>query len=310
MNSHQINIIPSNQIDKQKWDKCIARSDNGTIYAQSFYLDTMSTNWNGLVLNDYDAIMPLCWKKKYGLSYLYQPAFIRHTAVIGNHVTDKIVNAFFSAIPKHFKYWDIDLKENNINPQTITAAHLSVNRRRNFFLPLNKEYEEINKEYKRLGQRMLKKGNENKIVITRNCSPHEVIDFYKKHYSVLHKKISERDYKKLLSAATIALKTGLAATYLAKTFTGKTVASYLILKDDKFIYSLIGGSDITGKETGAFYLLTDAAIKDHSNSERTFRFEGSDKKGIAFFNSQFNPVPMEYYNVKFNGLPWPLNLLK
>lgn len=310
MHSHQINIIPSHQINKEKWDDCIKRSTNGTIYAQSFYLDTMSTNWDGMVLNDYEAIMPLCRGKKYGFSYLYQPSFIRHTAIYGNNVTHEIINAFFSAIPKHFKYWDIDLKENSINPHTITASHLSLMKRRNFFLSLNKKYEEINKEYKRLAQRMLKKANENKIEVIRNCDPEEVINFYKKHYGLLHKKISEEDYKKLLSATVIALNTGNAATYLAKTSTGNIIASYLILKDDKFIYSLMGGTNTTGKETGAFYLLTDAAIKDYSNSERIFRFEGSDKKGIAFFNSQFDPIAVDYYNVKFNKLPWPLKLLK
>jgi hypothetical protein len=62
--------------------------------------------------------------------------------------------------------------------------------------------------------------------------------------------------------------------------------------------------------SGAFDLLTDAAIKDPAGTNRIFRFEGSDKKGIAFFTSQFNTGRMHYHHLKLNRLPWPLKLLK
>ena len=31
--------------------------------------------WDALVLDDYAAVMPLTWRRKYGTRYLYQPAF-------------------------------------------------------------------------------------------------------------------------------------------------------------------------------------------------------------------------------------------
>ena len=57
-------------------------------------------------------------------------------------------------------------------------------------------------------------------------------------------------------------------------------------------------------------MATDAAIKDFSGSSKTFRFEGSDKEGIAFFNSQFGSFETEYLRIKMNSLPWPVNYLK
>lgn len=310
MASQQIDIIPSDKINKQKWDKCIIGSANGTIYARSFYLDIMSNDWDGLVLNDYEAVMPLTWKKKYGFYYLYQPAFTRHTAIIGNNVTYEIVNAFFSAIPGRFKYWDIDLKEASVNPAHIAISNLCFTRRNNFFLPLDRVYNEIYNDYKRLAHRMIRKANEYDIIIKRNSDPAEVVNFYKKHYLHLHKSITTDDYAKLVAALTIACKNKNAAMYIATTPTGKIIATYGILNDEQYIYSLIGGSDEAGKQQGAFYLLTDAVIKDHAGTGKTFRFEGSDIKGIALFNSHFNPKPVEYYHLKYNGLPWPLKLLK
>ena len=70
-----IQYIQNKEINKAKWDDSITESSNGLIYAYSWYLDTMSKNWDALVLNDYEAVLPLTWNKKYGVYYLYQPWF-------------------------------------------------------------------------------------------------------------------------------------------------------------------------------------------------------------------------------------------
>ena len=304
----KISYLSHAGIDKLKWDRCIETAANGLIYASSYYLDAMSENWDALILNDYEVVMPLVWKKKYGFNYLYQPFFIGSLGIFGN-VSDKTVNQLLNAIPNQFKYADIDFKENIINPEKITLKNAQLKKRNNFLLDLNKKYPEIYKDYKRLTTRMIKKAAENKVEIIKSCEPFEVIEFYEKNYKNEHKNIKSRDYKRLLAATNIAFEKGKAATWLAKK-NGETIASYMILKDEKFIYSLIGGSNQQGKKYGAFYLLTDAAIKDYAETKRIFRFEGSDKKGIAFFNSQFNPAPVHYYHLKLNRLPWPVKLLK
>jgi len=304
----KVSYLPQANIDKQKWDRCIDTAPNGLIYAYSFYLDAMSKNWDALILNDYEIVMPLTWNKKYGLYYLYQPFFTKTLGIFGN-ISDEIVNLFLHAIPKHFKYLDIDFKENIIQPEKVTLPKLQLKKRNNFLLDLNKKYEQIYSEYKRLAVRMLKKAAVHNVEILRNRNVNEVIDFYRKYYTTEHPEIDLDDYKRLAAACNIALKRMQATTYVAES-NGQVIAVYLVLKDEKFIYSLIGGSNKTGKNCGAFYLLTDAAIKDNSGTNRTFRFEGSDKKGIAFFNMQFNPVPIHYYHLTLNRLPWPIKIFK
>jgi len=304
----KISYLSHAGIDKLKWDRCIETAANGLIYASSFYLDAMSDHWDALILNDYETVMPLVWKKKYGFNYLYQPFFIGSLGVFGN-ISDESVNLFLNAVPEHFKYADIDFKENIIEPEKIALKNAQLKKRNNFLLDLNKKYPEIYKDYKRLAARMIKKAAENKIEIIRNCEPSEVIDFYEKNYKNEHKNIKSRDYEKLLAATNLAFEKSKAATWLAKK-NGETIASYMVLKDEKFVYSLIGGSNQQGKKYGAFYLLTDAAIKEHAETNHVFRFEGSDKKGIAFFNSQFHPTSVHYYHLKLNRLPWPVKLFK
>ncbi|HSQ44739.1 MAG TPA: hypothetical protein VLM16_07060, partial [Ginsengibacter sp.] len=80
----KISYLPQANIDKQKWDRCIDAAPNGLIYAYSFYLDAMSKNWDALILNDYEIVMPLTWNKKYGVYYLYQPFFTKALGIFGN----------------------------------------------------------------------------------------------------------------------------------------------------------------------------------------------------------------------------------
>jgi hypothetical protein len=111
----------------------------------------------------------------------------------------------------------------------------------------------------------------------------------------------------------IATEKGNIQNYLARTADGEIIAFYCLLADEKFVYSLLGGSTPKGKEMAAFYLLTDAAIRDHagpSPTPRIFRFEGSDIPGIAFFNAQFGADLTHYPYLVSNRLPWPLKWAK
>ncbi len=303
-----IRYLIHKEIDKIKWGNCIDESGNGVIYAKTFWLDEMC-KWDALVLNNYEAVMPLTWNRKYGFYYLYQPYFIKQLGVFAKTITPEMVNAFLSAIPAKFKLWNVDMIENSGDIQTMGLQKLFLKKRTNFLLQLDKSYVELYKNYKRLSQRMLQKAKENEIILVKNADPIDAISFYKRNYNY-DKKITESIYTKLYNAVSIACKNKQAYTYLAKTKQDEIIAAYIILKDEKNIYSLIGGSNKKGKEVGAFYFLTDAAIKDNADSKLTFRFEGSDKKGIAFFNSQFGALPVEYVHLHYNNLPWPLSFLK
>ncbi|MEP6700784.1 MAG: hypothetical protein ABJA85_05690 [Bacteroidota bacterium] len=298
------------EIDLSKWDRCIKQADNGLIYAHSFYLDIMAGKWHALVLNDYEAVLPLTWNRKYGFYYLYQPFFMPALGVFGKKLQPSTVLNFFNAIPTKYRYWDINLNEANILSENDNDLGLSITTRLNHFLNLDKSYREIKSDYKRLCLRMLKKAEHHLVRIDRNGKPLDVIEFYRQLYKKKHANISSGIYEKLIVAATTCWDKGQAKIYLAKLPDGEVTASYLILYDKNFVYSLIGGSSEKGKQTGSFYLLTDAAIKDHAETKRLFRFEGSDLPGIALFDSQFGPDITSYQNIKRNKLPFPLNLLK
>jgi hypothetical protein len=157
---------------------------------------------------------------------------------------------------------------------------------------------------------MLQQAAGNGLQVIRDARPEEVIGHFQNVYRSQLPGIRNKDYLRLTACAGIASRDGHCAAYLAQTPDNKPSAFYLVFSDERCVYSTLGGSTEEGKKNGAFYLLTDAVIRDHADTNRTFRFEGSDLSGIAFFNSQFGSSPVIYPHITMNKLPFPVNLLK
>src|SRR5687768_4350635 len=104
-----IHFVTREEIDVVKWNACIDKASNGLIYGYSFYLDHMAKHWEALVLNDYEAVMPLTCNSKFGIHYLYQPFLTAQLGVFGDQVTTDLLETFLNSIPGKFKYWDIYL---------------------------------------------------------------------------------------------------------------------------------------------------------------------------------------------------------
>ncbi len=298
--------LQRHEIDLSKWDNCISQSENGLIYGYSWWLDAMADHWDGLILNDYEVVMPITWKQKYTIKYLYQPRFTSSLGMFKKPNVSASLEDFLSLIPKKFRYWDFDLNEDNAI-RTVAGLQLKMRERTNLIIKAD-DYTQVRGEYSRLARRSLAKAIHHEVIVTE-ADIEAVITTYQKHYSKLHPAIVDKDYQNLIVAGKQAFKKGLASGYTAS-LEGKIIGFYMVLHDSKFYYSLLGGTTDTGKELGAFYALTDHIIKLAMDDNRSFRFEGSDIPGVAFFNRQFGPQYLQYLHVLRNNLPFPLNILK
>jgi len=299
-----------NEIDPQRWDHRIETSPHGLIYAKTGWLDIMAENWSALIEGDYERVMPLPWKRKYGFYYLYQPYFIKSLGVFGPTDQPFEISAFLHKIPDRYIYWDIDLNECNFVSHADRELKLRQYGRTNYFLPLGKNYETLARQYKRLAARMMRKATESQLVVSREADPSQIISLYRKGYAARHPRITGAVYEKLIRASEAAMANNEAEAWVTLTSDGRIAAYYLVLKDERFIYSLLGGSTEEGKTLGAFYFLTDAIIRRHAGSGRVFRFEGSDIPGVSFFDALFGPEKMSYPHLVMNHLPFPFRLFK
>lgn len=165
--SYNINYLTHKEIDQTKWNNNIDSATNGLIYAYSFYLDAMAIHWDALVLNDYEAVMPLTWNKKYGIYYLHQPFLSAQLGVFGRNINAELLSAFLNAVPKKFCYWDFYLNHGNVFP----LEKFNFYERSNYVLNLQKPYEKLYNNYRENIKRNIKKAIQSGCIAKKVLNP-------------------------------------------------------------------------------------------------------------------------------------------
>jgi len=304
--THAFNIryLSHHEIDKTKWDTCLNESDNGLIYAYAFYLDHMAGQWDGLVLNDYEAIMPLTWNKKYGIYYLYQPFLCAQLGVFGKNVVTKTSKSFLKAIPAKFKYWDISLNHHNI----LHLKDFNIVLRNNFVLRLSPTYDEIYKKYRENIQRNIKKAFQLGCVSQTNFPVEQVIELSRqqtKSYSN-----QKHDFERFRKLYYWLHERKQATTYGVFSADGELLSSCVFFFSNNRAYYILVGNHPDGRTMGTSHALIDAFIKDHAGKNLLLDFEGSDIRNLAFFYSSFGATDEKYPAVRLNHLPWYIKWAK
>jgi hypothetical protein len=303
MSVEEIRYLRRNQIDVEKWDDCINQSPNGLLYGTSFYLDSVSS-WNGLVLNNYDAVMPLPWRKKFGFYYLYQPFFCQQLGVFSKHPNPVLTDRFLRHIPDQYSLWDIQLNAAN------TSLEFEGKQRKNYLLRLNRPYENLRNAYSRSANRNITKAREAGITITENVSSEEIVGLHRERFGN-KLGIGSADYEKLIMLLTKLHSRQLAFFAAAKNDGGETIASSAYLKFKNRLTFLINGNLPESLQNGATHYLKDYVIRKFQQQNILIDFEGSDDPNFARFYEQFGAREVEYYTaIRNNKLPWPLKLFK
>ena len=309
----EIRYLTYQQINKTKWDECIRGADNGLIYSYSFYLDAMAKNWDALVLNDYEAVMPLTWKKKYGIHYLYQPPFTACLGVFGKSINAGTLNAFLKAISAKFKYWDIYLNAGNL----FKLPEFNLYERMNYVLNLNKPYEDLCKIYRDNIKRNIKKSVQFGLSIHKNIAIAEVISLAKEQAGKFSR-AADDDYSRFEKLYQLLYTNVVhpdyfgekATTYTVYTKEKQLMASAVFFFSHNRAYYIMVGNHPNGKTLGASHALINAFIKDHAGQHLLLDFEGSDIPSLAFFYSSFGAGEEKYSAVKLNRLPSFLKWMK
>ena len=292
-----ISYVPQANIDKIKWDRCIDNSGNGLIYAYSFYLDAMSENWDALVLNEYEMVMPLTWKKKYSIYYLYQPFLTASLGIFGNNISPETVKIFLENIPSKFKYWDFYLNRDNL----FLIPDFPMYERRNYVLALANSYEKLKSNYAKSHQRNIKRAVQFGNIVKKNIPIEDVIHLAKnqeKNFS----KIEEKNYEDFAHLFGFLRKKGNAITYGVYSTQNKLVASCAWFFSHQRAYYILVGNHPDGKTSGASHLMIDEFIKEHAGENLVLDFEGSNASSVAFFYKSFGAVLEKYPGIKMNRL--------
>lgn len=305
-----IKYLPHNKIDKEKWDTCINLSANRLIYAEYDYLDTIADNWDALVLNDYEAVMPLCWRRKLAIKYLYQPSFFQQGGVFSKEVvSEDLVRLFLTEASKYFKFAEITLNYQNVFSPSKEKFSWSL--RNNYILQMKEGYEHIFRQFKPNVKHSIKKASQCGLQYQSGLDYIETINLYRKLYQHRLPEFTNSDYSQFQKLCTKYFKQNRILVRNVMDKEGKELlAATLLLKDKKRLYNIISCILPKGKELQANYFMYDRIINEFSGTEMTLDFEGSDNPNIAHFYKKFTITNQPYPFVKFNNLPAPIRMIK
>lgn len=295
-----IRILHSSQLDKKRWDDCVRPDENSLIYTRSSYLDVMADDWYGLIVGDYEAILALPVKKKYGIRMVALPAFVQRLDVVGRY-NKSLFPEIEKIIVQTFRLVQFASSEENLFQQGDKRI------RTNFMLPLAKTYHTLLDNYTTQCRKNIRKACNRGCMLTNQISINDVILFYQQAYGKLAGYTDEHFFRlKKLLAVLPTESYHLAGVQDEK---GVLVFAGLLLDDGKRLYYILGAPTAEGRQMRATYFFIDAMIQKFAGSEKVFDFEGSDIPEVANFYRSFSPDTEYYFQYYINNYPFPLKLI-
>ena len=284
-----IHYLTREQINDEKYNDCINHSLQNRIYAYSWYLDCVCDRWSLLVLDDYQVVMPLPWKRKYGLQIISQPFF---TQQLGLFSVDELKEGdflnFVKAIPK--KFVKIALNCNSLNVFKKEEHTTKVN----FTLSLNSDYKTLYSNYSKGRKHALGAGLKNNLKI-ESVEFSELLALGRGHYE--YTELKEKDFQKLSKLISILkdkCELQILGVYDQEQLIGGSV---FVIHSNHIIY-LFSAMHPKGKKKQVPTILLDQIIKKFSGQEFVLDFEGSMIPSIASFFKSFGAQREAYFLLK------------
>jgi hypothetical protein len=288
----QIKYLRHHQIDKLLWDQTIDKSPNGLIFGYSWYLDLLAPGWEALVSNNYESVMPLISKRKFGLiPILYQPYFMQQAGVYSlTEIEPGLLQNFLDKIPLKFVRTNVHLNTGNPGDEIPQAK-----RRTTYQLSLANSYEELIKKYSKDALKNLRKARVCNPVFSKDFNPEPVISLFKQSYGHLNPGIKEEDYQRFRLVLEKAHEFGKCFTLEINDNQGNLLASGAFLNSHGIIHYVMGAATERGRKVSAVHLLIDEVIRLYSGKNIVFDFEGSEIPSVAAFYEKFRPEKAYFY---------------
>ena len=287
-----IDLVPYENIDKKAYDRCVSDSENFRIYATSSYLDAAAQNWDAFVYKDYQAVMPVPRKKKYGLSYVYTPNFIQQLGVFSpGEVSEELEHDFGKRLASRFIL--VDYAFHSGSHQALRCEE-----RVNYTLDLSRDYEGLFQDFNTNRKRIIRKGFHG-LTLDKSSEP-EVFLSHLEHPDLSYKPdaSSTESLRRLIDKNPEVVRTW--SVYNDDQWVG----GLLWLQDHRRITYLFPVASEKGKELDAPTFILTNLIQEHQGTDLLLDLEGSMIPGVARFYKSFGaqPEPYSFMKSRFYGL--------
>lgn len=281
-----IRKIVHKNIDRKKYQNCIQNAINYRIYAEDWYLDIVTEGkWDCLVLGDYEAIMPLPFKRKLGIKYIMQPLFCQQLGVFSPNFLDE--NKF-----KQF--------ENKLSKNPVGSYHFNEENTKDFkpigsikvnhLLNLNRDYSILHNNFKKDRKKDIRRIEKMDVIIVNDLDKveftNELISKYPDFKEFYLSTIFNNLIDELVQRNQVIFYKLLIDNVL--------VSTAFLIKSKKSTILMFSSRDKSNLYKGSFAFLLNQFIKDNANTDMVLDFEGSMLKNIASFNESFGAEIAEY----------------
>ena len=304
-----ITHLPQDQIDRARWDHCVQHASNARIYGETAFLDHLCDHWDGLIINDYESVMPLPWKQKWSIRYVIQPAFYQQGGLFGKHAKDALVlEQCIQHMRSRFRFAETTLNSENpieTNSRLYTTAY-----RQNFVLDIRTAFEQIEPIFSSYLVHRIRRSQKNELTIRQDLSAATIIQEYQNRYARKIKDFSASDFVRFTRYCSYLKSMNRLHVLSVHRKDGEWIAGVILLQDRHRLYNAVSCLKPDGKKQGANYFLYDQVIRTFSGKNLLLDFEGSDIPGIAYFYEKFGGDKEWYPFIRYNQLPRIIRYLK
>lgn len=294
------------EIDKQHWDAMLLRCPDRLWYVQSWVLDSVCPKWEALIDDERGAIMPLLWRRKFGVDYLYQPYAIQQQGVFAPVREARSDEALLDRVPARFRYWDIHV---NANMEFEPSPGERIEENTNQTLLLDKDIEGIRKSYSQGHRRNLRKGGEHPPTITEDLSLPEFIALFQRTTAARFGGIPAGGLELLRRLLEGGLERAQCRILCVREKV-RPISAVCFMEWEGRSILLKSANDERGQERQAMFHLIDHYIASRAGTGMLLDFAGSNTPSVARFNAGFGAQASVYLHLVRNRLPPPLRWFK
>lgn len=302
--SPSIQLLPANQIDTDRWNACIRDNTNGLIYSQTQMLNTLADNWHGLIIDDYTSVLPIPWRKKWGVRYAYVPAFMQQLGLTGK-LDESLLRSIMPYIDNFIALGDFQFNfENAVVKYSLSGATSRINQ----MINLHKSYHDLHQQFTHDAKRNIHHSEKYQFTIQHSWRE-DIWDYFFAEMKSRYTPKLQDIYQFKKSCAAYFAKNECHIRWIENE-KKELLTGWVGLQDSRRIYNLLNVTTKEGRKKSANYFLFNALMQEWCENPLIFDCEGSELPGVQSFYNQWGAATETYFQFRLNRLPLPFRLFK
>jgi hypothetical protein len=289
-----IKRVKSDALDLVKLSR-LQKLHEDDLFCQTAYFEPLFEQWCALVLNDYEGVILVPFKKFGPWTWSFTPMFYRASYWLGTW-TEKDKDEALQLLQNSFHFGALNI--GSIPSATEFRIHQVI-------LPESLAQEVYNK----LTNRMIRKAQQQEIQLVDTLHVERFVAFLHRE---LHEKVDgiNNDSMRLFTRLLHSLQKQGCLRFEGVVMGGVLVAGILIVEGQGRHLYLKGTATQDTKKLGVYYLLMHRAIARAQSQGAIFDFGGSSIEGVAQFNRNFGARDATYSHFAWGKQPRLFTLIK